>query len=139
MDLEQPLVPEDMVRIHRVGRKLPNKQRQVILRFKSYQTRINIYRQKKKLVGSQYSVNEDLTQSRAYNLYLARTAKREGKLMEAWSYNGRICVRDNANKIHQDMTYASLTKLVGPLSDTRPLPQPARDSAQRSSHPPTRP
>ena len=37
-------------------------------------------------------ISEDLTQMRSRLLYVARTIKRERKIQDCWSYDGRIVV-----------------------------------------------
>lgn len=122
MELDPPICPDDILRLHRIGKKQPGKHRQIIIRLHSYATRTKIYSQKKKLVRTSLSLNEDLTKTRGHILYLARKAKREGKIAEAWSYNGRLHVKDTAGKIHNDINYVSLAELVGPFQDEA-LPQ----------------
>ena len=53
-------------------------------------------------------INEDLSKARAELLYLSRKAKRDNKVMDCWSYDGRIIVKDLKGKI---LTVASLAEL----------------------------
>ena len=45
-------------------------------------------------------VNEDLTRARSKLLYQARQQKKSKKILDAWSADGRILVKDKAAKIH---------------------------------------
>ena len=44
-------------------------------------------------------INEDLTQVLSALLFKARSLKREKRLTDCWSYDGRIVVKDNDNRI----------------------------------------
>ena len=45
-------------------------------------------------------MNEDLTRARSRLLYQARQLKKAKKILDAWSVDGRILVKDKAEKIH---------------------------------------
>lgn len=116
MKVSPPIAPNDIARVHRVGSKNPKNAtvpRQVLVKLSSYKVRAKVFKHKVNLTGSQLSINEDLTKQRAYVLYLARKAKHNGKLEDAWSFDGRINVRDSMKKIHRDVSEEKLKTLIG--------------------------
>ena len=51
--------------------------------------------------GSQVFINEDLTARRASLAYTTRQLKKAGKLNDCWTSDGKIVIKDLANKIVQ--------------------------------------
>ena len=45
-------------------------------------------------------INKDLPQKRATLLFKERTKKREKRIQDCWSYDGRIVILDNVSKMH---------------------------------------
>ena len=90
-------------RVHRVGpSRTDSSPRPILCQFTNYPDRSLVLSKRKDLKNAYPDVfiNEDLTRSRAKLLYLARCKKRERKVKDCWSYDGRICIRDLSNKIH---------------------------------------
>ena len=89
-------------RMHRVGRR--NKEsgpRQVIVQFSHPSAKESIVKSRRDLHMKHPSVcvNEDLTRFRAHLLFQARKLKKAKKINYAWSFDGRVMVKDKQNKI----------------------------------------
>ena len=71
--------------------------RQIIVQFKDYNSKVAVMRSSKMLRNAMPNIyiNEDLTQVRSALLFKARSLKREKRLTDCWSYDGRIVVKDN--------------------------------------------
>lgn len=116
LELNPPLIPSDVARVHRIGSynpERPNVPRQTIIKFSSYRVRARVFTNKKKLAGTTLSLNEDLTKARSNILYKARLAKKEKSVNEVWTYDGRINVRDKFNKPHYDIDLDKLNTISG--------------------------
>ena len=95
-------------RAHRIGQSQRNlsqhgkpRARQIIVQFKDYDSKVEVMRSRKMLRNAMPNVyvNEDLTQVRSALLFKARALKREKRLTDCWSYDGRIVVKDNDSRI----------------------------------------
>lgn len=122
----QPIILEDIDRIHRVGRKDDVSSRPILVRFSTYRARQRVYvnrlrlnpRQRHGIPGRPWGepstssgasnvdvtpqavyVNEDLTKMRATLLWNARQAKQGKKIRDSWSSDGNILIRDLSNTI----------------------------------------
>jgi hypothetical protein len=95
----------DIDRSHRVGKR-GNKTRAIICKFKSYKARASVFAVKKNAPNGVY-VSEDLTSKKAVLLYKARVLKREGKMKQCWSYDGRIYIKklNDDTKVIYDETH----------------------------------
>lgn len=116
LELNPPLTANDIARTHRIGShnpERPNVPRQTIIKFSTYRIRARVFANKKKFAGTSLSLNEDLTKTRSNTLYRARLAKKENKIKEAWSFDGRVNVRDNQNKAHYDIDSDKLDIITG--------------------------
>lgn len=82
--LKIPLLLNDIDRAHRVGQPKPNKSRAVIV--------IAILINKKKLKGTDYYINEDLTNKNQERLYKTRNSI---NAKSAWSRNENIFTKNN--------------------------------------------
>lgn len=90
-------------RSHRLGRRNPqsgirSKPRPVIAKFVSYNTRSDVFRQKRKLKGTGMGITESLTKQR---MLLYKAVSEHRNVSSAWSIDGRIIGlrRDNKNKV----------------------------------------
>ena len=100
----------DVNRAHRVGQRKrqdshpdqPQHPRQILVQFKDYDGKLNAMRARKRIRETMPHVfiHEDLTQFRAALLYKARQAKRQHDIVDCWSFDGRIVIKDANNKIH---------------------------------------
>ena len=120
-------------RVHRVGPRNsvrapsgaapnPPKPRGVLCQFTSYLDKVKVMRKRKEIRHShpEVFINEDLTRIRSKLLYLARQKKREKRINDAWSADGRIIIKDNANKIHLIQRVDDLNKLATRLPTDSP-------------------
>lgn len=105
LKLDPPVQPRDIDRAHRIGR---GNSRQLLVKFATYHQRRRVFEARKGLYtsGNTIFVNEDLTKTRATILYAARSAKRDGKLKECWSSDGRLFIRllDSTKHLVRTMT-----------------------------------
>ena len=108
--LDPPLEVRDIDRTHRSGQRKPGKPKQILVKFATYHQRRRFYEARKSIYtsGNTVFVNEDLTKTRGTILWTARKAKREEKLKECWSSDGRIFIRRQDNSKHQVKTLTEL-------------------------------
>ncbi|XP_071078610.1 uncharacterized protein [Haliotis cracherodii] len=87
---------QDIDRCHRVGKKMPGRNRAIIVKFVSYWDRNQVIMNRRKLRGQMNSVyiNEDLTQRRSLLYESARELKKQGRFDGTWTFDGRIYTRD---------------------------------------------
>ena len=83
----------DIDRSHRVGERKAGAHRSLLVKFTSYRAKKAFMKKKKDLSGGMY-FNEDLTKKRGEILYQARRRRKADKLNGAWSYDGRVYIRD---------------------------------------------
>ena len=107
-DLEVEISDIEIDRSHRVGRpddgKRGKRSREIIVKFTRYNTRNKLYQVRKQLRDKPSRktvfINEDLTRKRSKLLFDARTLVRVKALKAAYSFDGRIFVRDLDDKRH---------------------------------------
>ncbi|KAB0800560.1 hypothetical protein PPYR_06300 [Photinus pyralis] len=86
----------DIDRSHRVGLPRDGKSRAILIKFVSYRLRAEVFKKKKLLKGTHYSIKEDLTKSRLS--LLQEAASRYGG-HNVWSYDGRVMVNYKNKKV----------------------------------------
>ena len=98
-------------RAHRVGPKRAKnnnhldtsslRPRPIICQFLRYQDKADVMKRAKILKGTMNAVfiNEDLTRSRSRLLFRCRLLKRSKKILDCWSHDGRLLIKDCQNKI----------------------------------------
>lgn len=95
-------------RTHRVGpRKGNGKPRDIIVRFLSYRDRATVFHHKRNLknynhnpsTSSRVFINEALTKQRSNILFEARKLARSRLVDSVWTYDGRIIVKMDENRI----------------------------------------
>ena len=84
---------EDLDRTHRIGKVNNGKSRPIIVKFARYNVRKKIFHNKRKLKGKN---TESLTMLRVKKLNEARDLYDRNNV---WTYDGRIMVKDENNKI----------------------------------------
>ena len=86
----------DIDRRHRVGKKVPGKKRQIIVKFVSYWDRNKAISNRKSLRHKYESVyiNEDLTQHRSKLFKMTRDLKLKHKIESVWTNDGRVNIRE---------------------------------------------
>lgn len=122
-DIDSEVRLQDIDRSHRIGN--PNKRRsttrEIIVKFSTYRSRANFYQQRTLMKERGHEgkfINEDLTKKRNGYLYEARKLFKSKNLKGAWSSDGTVLVKDNADKVHRIM---SLNDLV-PFGYLPPVP-----------------
>ena len=92
--------------------------RDILFKFVSYRYKHEVVLNREKLKSatndssSQVYINDDLTRMRATLLFKARTQKRDKKINDAWTSDGRILIKDLANKIHPISNEQDLAKCI---------------------------
>ena len=108
--MDTPLDILEIDHSHRVGPKSPGKDRTILVKLATYRSKAKLVTNRRKLNSARVSqvlpthgnkvyINDDLTKRRTQLLYKARMLKRENKINDAWTYDGRILVKDKVNKI----------------------------------------
>lgn len=104
------IAPADIDRCHRVGRRPrassaahsalppPQRPRQIIVKFVSYQSRHTIITNRRKLAGTGIAIHEDLTRKR--RLFLKQVADKVG-FRNVWSHDGRVVWKENGRIVSQ--------------------------------------
>ena len=106
-----PIQSVDLERCHRLGRPVEGQGRPitVIVRFNSERLRDQIYRSRGMLKGfnatndpdKRIYLNEDLTTKRSKLVYKMRLLKKAGNIMDVWTSNGRILIKNNNSRIEE--------------------------------------
>lgn len=116
LKLDPPLKTEDISRSHRSGDRAKFGKRTILVKFSSYRIRDRVIRARKHLKSlhrdgqAPIFMNEDLTKRRAHLAYLARGLKKEKRVLDTWTWDGLIRVKDLHNKIHVIDKESDLTK-----------------------------
>ena len=105
--------PEDLDRSHRIGRRIAGKSRPIIVKFKTYNKRKEVFSSKRVLKGTKVTLTESLTSRR---LELLRQAKNKETLQAAWTSDGRIiCLLNEGTTVvlenHDDLAKLSHSQL----------------------------
>ena len=111
--MDVPLDITDIDRSHRVGSD-KNRRRDILVKFVSYRARQSLLRERKKLRNTEgmkdVFINEDLTSNRSKLLFDARRLVKAKVLKSAYSADGRILVRDFADKRYLIQNETDLNK-----------------------------
>ena len=83
-------------RTHRVGRPRLGKQRAIIVKFCSYQSKIKVMKCKRNLKGTSIYVNENLT---FFNKVLFNYVRSELKDLLVWSTDGKVLIKQHSGRI----------------------------------------
>ena len=94
------ITASDIDRSHRVGERKAGSHRLLLVKFTSYRARKAFMKKKKDLSNDLY-FNEDLTKKRDELLFQARRRRNADKLNGAWSYDGRVYIRDVLDDIKE--------------------------------------
>ena len=136
LDLDSPVTPDQVDRVHRVGPKKVETTRAILIKFATYGVRKKVFQSKKNLKaktrnvqvtnednsdnrsvddqntetdGSIY-INEDLTKIRANLIWKARLLKKDKKISDCWTHDGTILIKNNVHKIIPINTETELVK-----------------------------
>ena len=126
---------------HRVGPRITSSNNQVkeprpiLCQFTGYKDRSVAMNRRKDLKTGAPGVyfSEDLTRTRARLLFLSRRSKKEKKILDAWSSDGKVLIKDNAGRIHHIVTASDLRSFSRPSMDSSASASPG----DNNSHPPT--
>lgn len=132
MKITPPIRREDISNCHRVGSKeSPN--RPILVKFMNYQIRSRVFMAKKNLKTynqnreptrneaagntgtptlNKIFINEDLCKGRALLSFQARQLKRDDIILDTWTFNGTIMVKDKRNNIHKVTKMSELRKFM---------------------------
>ncbi|MEW8546212.1 MAG: hypothetical protein AB2693_22060, partial [Candidatus Thiodiazotropha sp.] len=115
--MDVPLVITDIDRSHRVGSDR-NSRRDILVKFVSYRARQSLLTVRKKLRNTEgmknIFINEDLTANRSKLLFDARRLVKAKVLKSAYSADGRILVRDFADRRYLIQNDADIIKHGNP-------------------------
>lgn len=118
---------DEIDRSHRVGEIRPGstKSRDILVKFATYRARQKLFKKRSSLKNSEYKrcfVNEDLTKKRNTLFFEARKLKRDKAVVDAWTSDGTVLVKDRRGKIraindlsdfelcHQVESYAAVAR-----------------------------
>lgn len=90
------LTINDIDRSHRVGKRKPDKPRDILVKFTSYQKRRLMFSNKKAIntkKGGEVFIGEDLTRFRQELCFKGRNHVRQNKINKLWTADGSIFVR----------------------------------------------
>lgn len=117
-ELDINLSITDIDRSHRLGRPaVPGgRPRQIIVKFTSYRARDMLFSKRKVMKDkpgfSHTYINEDLTYKRSQMLYEARQAMKAKDITGAWSFDGKLYVRDNSDTRRKLERQGDLEKII---------------------------
>ena len=141
LNLSTPLTVQELDRLHRVGPfdESAEKPRAVLIKFATYHSRQRVYSKRREFFkagnnGPRYYLNEDLTKRRAQILSKARSLKRHGKLLGAWSVDGRMFIQDTGRTIRPIRSISDLDRYEAATTLAGTLAQPSA----APTHPPNR-
>ena len=130
LQLDTPVTSDQVDRVHRTGRPKLGSHRPVLIKFATYGARQKVFKNRKYLkkqpevqdasevngdqMGKKHQIfiNEDLTKARSHLLWKARSYKRDKKINDCWTYDGRILIKDKKNKIIPITTISELSNIV---------------------------
>ena len=102
---------KDIDRSHCVGNKVDGKSRAILVKFTSYKT-TQAFMEKKKDLKDDFYFNEDLTKLRSNLLFKAHKVYKADQLNGAWSYNGKVYVKDAKNGKYEIKSETDIDKLA---------------------------
>lgn len=92
----------DIDRSHRVGKPGQSNNRDLLIKFATYRARDKFIRARRNLKDhdrfGRIFINEDLTKRKSDLLYKARQLKKRNAVNQAWSWDGRIFVKDKRDE-----------------------------------------
>ena len=120
-------------RVHRVGTKTNGAQpRSILVKFATYRERAAVYKRRSSLkdrVGASIYINEDLTKSRATLLYKARKAKKDKTILDCWTADGNILVKDWRGRVANIRHEEDLQR----VAMEKPTPEDTEEDAEETA------
>ena len=116
--IDPPVQPTDIAVSHRLGKKAPGKNRQIIVKFATRNIRERVFSARTDLKDFNKAntgqpdiyINEDLTQFRANLAKKTRDCKKAEKIADTWNIYGKIFVKDLHNHVDQIKKSSDLDK-----------------------------
>ena len=122
MDVQPPIQPSDIDRIHRLGEKRDDgRPRGVIVKFSAYTARNRVMKARRNLNNRNIQpkdaiyVNESLTLQRSKLLYKARMMKRQRRIEKVWTHDGSLVIKDLHGRIRSAKTCKEIEKMFSSL------------------------
>lgn len=101
----------DIDRSHRTGKEEEGNVRAILVKFTSYRARREFMSKKQDLADGIY-FNEDLTRLRGEILYESRKLFKADRLFGAWSFAGRVFVKDTKGEKHEVKSVDDVIRLA---------------------------
>jgi hypothetical protein len=142
-------IHSDTCRSHRVGRRLPDRTRDLIVKFVRHNDKYEFYWRRFRLAHPIY-IREALTPKRSKVFYEARCAKKRNEIVKTWTNDGQIFIESNDHKVTKIASVTDLSNRqpdIDDKSDDRPensdnvATAKSRQSRQKGRNPmkPTKP
>ena len=115
---DPPLQDSDLARSHRSG-DIEKTNRVILAKFSTYKIRDRVIRARTNLKDfnkdndNPIYINEDLTKRKADLLYRARQFKKEKLILDTWTWDGLVRIKDNMRKVHVINTIEDLNAFRG--------------------------
>ena len=122
----------DIDRSHRVGTKTVGKTRAILIKCTSYRAK-RAFMEKKQDLGDDLYFNDDLTRHRSSLLYKARRIFKADRLNGAWSYNGKVYIKDAKDVKHEVKSESAIDE----LASKNPINRKKDTKSRASSEPPS--
>ncbi len=92
------LKPADIKTMHRLGKRVPDKHRDLIVSFNDQKVREAVYDSRKKVAGNKdpsknIYINDRITNHRKGLFYSARKLSKSKKMFAAWTQRGNVLIR----------------------------------------------
>ena len=131
-ELDVEISPNDIDRSHRVGKPSTSKTRDILVKFATYRARQRLYDNRSSLKNSGYDgvfINEDLTKNKSKLLYQARLKVKSNFLQGARSMDGRLFIKDFADKVFRLTSKSDIDAHVS----EHPVPRKKKPDAQATT------
>ena len=120
LDLDPPIRETDIDRIHRTGKhsETSSAPRSVLIKFVSYRTKNMVMINRSKLkstdrsIDRAYFVSDDLTSQRSKIMYDLRQLQRDKKIMDAWTRDGNVLIKDSHQNVKVGKTLVEIKGMM---------------------------
>ena len=112
-DINVDITLDEIDRSHRIGRPVPTKPRDIIVKLSTFRVSQKLYQARKELKTQGYIgvfINEDLTRLRSGLLFKGRQLVKEKRIIGAWSSNCTVLVKDNGGVVHRILSFQDLAR-----------------------------
>jgi hypothetical protein len=111
-DIGVNLAETDIDCSHRIGQFTAGKSRPIIVKLATHNKRMELIRARRKLAGRPISIADDLTSVNAKIAAYARELKREGKIIDTWTWEGSVIIKQNDRTKKTVKNISSLNRLA---------------------------